>query len=117
MFARMPQLPLSGRADGSPDFRSRSQVWKQSTRATFSRMEGTMQREGSPWRGMSVVFLKELSDHLTGARMIVLALVMVITAVVSVYFAIGQIKESPGEYRYLFLYLFTQARAPWPSLV
>jgi ABC-2 type transport system permease protein len=66
---------------------------------------------------MSVVFLKELSDHLTGARMIVLALVMVITAVVSVYFAIGQIKESPGEYRFLFLYLFTQARAPWPSLV
>ena len=33
-----------------------------------------MRREGSPWQGLGVVFLKELSDHLTSARMRVLEL-------------------------------------------
>jgi ABC-2 type transport system permease protein len=76
-----------------------------------------MQREGSPWHGVGVVFLKELSDHLTGARMIVLAWVMVVTAVVAVYGSITQIKELTAEDQFLFLRLFTQARAPLPSFV
>ncbi len=33
-----------------------------------------MRREGSPWRGLSVVFFRELFDHLTSARMLVLQL-------------------------------------------
>ena len=28
-----------------------------------------MRREGSPWRGVGVVILKELSDHLSSVRM------------------------------------------------
>ena len=28
-----------------------------------------MRREGSPWQGLGVVMLKELSDHLASARM------------------------------------------------
>jgi len=76
-----------------------------------------MRREGSPWRGVGVVFLKELSDHLTGPRMLVLAWVMVITAFVAVYVSIGQIKDSTPEDQFLFLRLFTQARAPLPPFV
>src|SRR5262245_46951951 len=94
-----------------------SRVLRQSTPATSTITEAPMQREGSPWRGVGVVFLKERSDHLTGARMLVLAWVMVITAVVAVYGAISQIKEVTAEDQYLFLRLFTQARPPLPSFV
>jgi ABC-2 type transport system permease protein len=80
-------------------------------------MEAAMRREGSPWRGVGVVFLKELSDHLTGARMLVLAWVMVITALVAVYVSIQQIKELTAEDQFLFLRLFTQARPPLPPFV
>ena len=31
-----------------------------------------MRREGSPWRGVGVVFFRELFDHLTSVRMLVL---------------------------------------------
>ncbi len=37
-----------------------------------------MQREGSPWRGLDVVFFRELFDHLTSARMLVLELLVVL---------------------------------------
>ena len=33
-----------------------------------------MRRKGSPWQGMGVVFFRELFDHLTSARMLVLEL-------------------------------------------
>jgi len=68
-----------------------------------------MRREGSPWRGVGAVFLKELSDHLTGARMFVLEWLVVLTAVASVYVSIQQIKNTSAEDPFLFLRLFTQA--------
>ena len=37
-----------------------------------------MRREGSPWRGLSVVFFRELFDHLTSARMLVLQLLVIL---------------------------------------
>jgi ABC-2 type transport system permease protein len=74
-----------------------------------------MRREGSPWRGLGVVFLKELSDHLTSARMLVLELLVLLTAIVAVYGAIQQIREATAEDPFLFLRLFTQARQPLPS--
>jgi ABC-2 type transport system permease protein len=67
-----------------------------------------MQREGSPWQGLGVVVLKELSDHLTSWRMLVLEWLVAITAVVSVYGAIQQITESSAEDPYLLLRLFTR---------
>jgi ABC-2 type transport system permease protein len=67
-----------------------------------------MQREGSPWQGLGVVILKELSDHLTSWRMLVLEWLVAITAVVSVYGAIQQITESSAEDPYLLLRLFTR---------
>jgi ABC-2 type transport system permease protein len=67
-----------------------------------------MQREGSPWQGLGVVVLKELSDHLTSWRMLVLEWLVAITAVVSVYGAIQQIREGTAEDPYLLLRLFTR---------
>jgi len=74
-----------------------------------------MRREGSPWQGLGVVFLKELSDHLTSARMRVLEWLVVLTAIVAVYGAIQEIKQSTAEDAFLYLHLLTQARGSVPS--
>ncbi|MGC1467567.1 MAG: ABC transporter permease [Pseudolabrys sp.] len=74
-------------------------------------------REGSPWRGLGVVVLKELSDHLTSARMRVLEWLVVLTALAAVYAAIQQVRNVTAEDPFLFLRLFTTARAPLPSFV
>jgi ABC-2 type transport system permease protein len=73
-----------------------------------------MRREGSPWQGLGVVFLKELSDHLSSARMIVLMLLVVLVAGVAVYSAAEQVKESTAEDPFLFLRLFTSSREQYP---
>lgn len=69
-----------------------------------------MRREGSPWQGLGVVTLKELSDHLTSWRMLVLEWLVVITGLISVYLAIQQITGPEGiaQDPYLFLRLFTR---------
>jgi ABC-2 type transport system permease protein len=66
-----------------------------------------MRREGSPWRGVGAVFLKELFDHLTSARMLVLEILMILFAGVVVYFAAEQILRNVTEDPFLFLRLFT----------
>jgi ABC-2 type transport system permease protein len=76
-----------------------------------------MRREGSPWRGLGVVFVKELSDHLTSVRMRVLEWLVVLTALAAVYGAIQQIKDVSAEDPFLFLRLFTVSREPLPSFV
>jgi ABC-2 type transport system permease protein len=73
-----------------------------------------MRREGSPWQGLGVVFLKELSDHLTSARMLVLEWLVVLTALAAVYGAIQQLSESTAEDPYLLLRLFTTTREQYP---
>jgi len=76
-----------------------------------------MRREGSPWQGLGVVTLKELSDHLVSARMRVLEWLVVLTALAAVYGAITQIRDVTAEDPFLFLRLFTTAREPLPSFV
>jgi len=76
-----------------------------------------MRREGSPLQGLGVVALKELSDHFTSARMRVLELLVVLTALAAVYGAIQQIRDATAEDPFLFLRLFTTARDPLPSFV
>jgi len=76
-----------------------------------------MRREGSPWSGVGVVFLKELSDHLTSVRMRVLEWLVVLTAVAAIYAAIQQIREATAEDPFLYLRLLTQARDPLPSFI
>jgi ABC-2 type transport system permease protein len=76
-----------------------------------------MRREGSPWRGVGVVTLKELSDHLTSARMRVLEWLVVLIALAALYGAIQQIRDVTAEDPFLFLRLFTTAREPLPSFM
>lgn len=76
-----------------------------------------MQREGSPWQGLGVVILKELSDHFGSVRMRVLEWLVVLTALAAVYGAIQQIRDVTAQDPFLFLHLFTTARQPLPSFV
>jgi ABC-2 type transport system permease protein len=76
-----------------------------------------MQREGSAFQGLGVVTLKELSDHLTGIRMIVMEWLVVLMAVGVVYTGIQQIREVSAEDPFLFLRLFTRAGEGLPSFV
>jgi ABC-2 type transport system permease protein len=76
-----------------------------------------MRREGSPWQGLGVVVLKELSDHFGSVRMRVLEWLVVLTALAAVYGAIQQIRAVTAEDPFLFLHLFTTAREPLPSFV
>ena len=76
-----------------------------------------MRREGTPWRGLGVITLKELSDHLSSARMRVLEWLVVLTAMAALYGAIQSIRDTTAEDPFLFLRLFTTAREPLPSFV
>lgn len=76
-----------------------------------------MRREGSPWQGLGVVIMKELSDHVRSVRMLMLALLVVLIALVAVYGAIQQVREATSEDQFLFLLLFTTERGQVPSLV
>lgn len=73
-------------------------------------------REGSPWTGLSAVLFKEMADHLTGARMRILELLILITALGSVYAALQNI-HTGSDAEFLYLRLFTAAQEPLPSLV
>jgi ABC-2 type transport system permease protein len=79
--------------------------------------EPAMRREGSPWQGLGTVILKEVSDHMSSARMRVLEWLIILTAVASLYGAIQQIKDTTAEDPFVFLRLFTVARSPLPSFV
>jgi ABC-2 type transport system permease protein len=76
-----------------------------------------MRREGSAFHGLGVVVLKELSDHLTSIRMRVLEWLVVLVALVALYGAIQQVKDTTAEDPFLFLRLFTVSREPLPSFV
>jgi ABC-2 type transport system permease protein len=76
-----------------------------------------MQREGSALHGVGVVMLKELSDHVTSVRMRVIEWLVVLIALVALYFAIQQIRDVTAEDQFLFLRLFTTSREPLPSFV
>jgi len=72
-------------------------------------------REGSPWRGLSAVIAKEMADNLTSARMRILEILIVLTAVGTGYSALQQLSGSSSQDQFLFLKLFTTAKSPLPA--
>jgi ABC-2 type transport system permease protein len=68
-----------------------------------------MQREGSPWRGLGVVTRKELSDHLSSVRMLVIELLIVVTGVAIVLVSLQQIRDVTAEDPFLLLRVFTRS--------
>lgn len=69
-----------------------------------------MRREGSPFTGLSAVFLKEYADHLSSVRMRVLELLMVVVGVAIVAFAILDLQRTAARDQFLFLNLFLYQR-------
>ena len=104
--ARRPRPRWSTPADSSAACRSRSRRSTPSTTAISRIRALKMRREGSPWRGLSVVFFRELFDHLTSARMLVLQFLVMVFGGVVVYFAAEQIRNTTAEDPFLFLRLF-----------
>jgi len=76
-----------------------------------------MRREGSAFQGLGTVILKELSDHLSSARMRVLEWLVVLIAFASLYGTIDRIRDTTAEDPFLPLKLFTVERPPLPSFV
>ncbi|NLG96094.1 MAG: ABC transporter permease [Chloroflexi bacterium] len=74
-------------------------------------------REGSPWTGMWSVMFKEMADHLSSTRMLILELLILLAAVGTIYVATQQLPQSAGEDDFLYLRLFTSARNPLPAFV
>ncbi len=74
-------------------------------------------REGSPWTGLWAVVAKEMADHLTSVRMLILELLTLLTAIGTVYAAAQSLRETVGQDPFLFLRLFTTAREPLPAFV
>jgi ABC-2 type transport system permease protein len=68
-----------------------------------------MQREGSPWHGVGVVTRKELSDHLSSMRMLIIELLVVVTGVVVVLVSLQQIRDVTAEDPFLLLRVFTRS--------
>jgi ABC-2 type transport system permease protein len=75
----------------------------------MSKREAAMQREGSPWRGVGVVTQKELADHLSSVRMLVIELLVVVTGVVIVLVSLQQIRDVTAEDPFLLLRVFTRS--------
>ncbi len=72
-------------------------------------------REGSPWRGLWAVVAKEMADHLTSVRMGILEVIVLLTAAVTLYMALQNLRS--GSDQFLFLRLFTTAQDPLPAFV
>jgi ABC-2 type transport system permease protein len=63
------------------------------------------------------VVAKEMADHLTGMRMRILEILIVLTAVGTVYAATQNLRETVGQDPFILLRLFTTAREPLPAFV
>ena len=64
-------------------------------------------RVGSPFTGVGAVFMKELSDHLSSIRMLVLTLFVIVFGALPVGFALQTLREVTQSDQYLFLRIFT----------
>jgi ABC-2 type transport system permease protein len=79
--------------------------------------EQIQSREGSPWTGLWAVVAKEMADSLTSIRMLILELLIVLTAVGTVYAATQSLRNNLGQEKFVFLKLFTTGHDPIPAFV
>ncbi len=66
-----------------------------------------MRREGSPFTGLGPVFLKELSDHLSSIRMLVLILFVIVFGAFPVASSLQTLRTVVSNDAYLYLRIFT----------
>ncbi len=86
------------------------------SRSAARRRRQHEEREGSPWTGLSAVMTKEMADHLTGARILILEGLVFLTAVGTIYTALKSITTTSNN-QFLYLSLFTTAQDPLPAFV
>jgi ABC-2 type transport system permease protein len=67
------------------------------------------QRRGSPFTGLGPVFLKEFSDHLSSARMMVLMLFVIAFGALPVGLSLQELRNVTESDPFLFLRIFTSA--------
>jgi ABC-2 type transport system permease protein len=72
------------------------------------------QREGSPFTGLAPVFMKEFSDHLSSARMMVLMLFVIVFGAFPVASSLQELRNITEADAYLFLRIFTSAPESLP---
>lgn len=56
-----------------------------------------MRREGSPWTGLWAVFFKEMADHLTGLRMRILEVLILLSALGALYTGSQALRQTVGR--------------------
>lgn len=78
-------------------------------------VDSQRKREGSPWTGLWAVVAKDMTDHLTSARMRILELLILATATVTVYGAVTNLQQNTGQKQFVFLKLFTTGQDPLPA--
>jgi ABC-2 type transport system permease protein len=74
-------------------------------------------REGSPWTGLWAVVAKEMADHLSSMRMVILEVLIVLAALGTMYAATHNIQQTTSQDQFLYLRLFTTAQSPLPAFV
>ena len=85
------------------------------TTMTSQAIKVERKREGSPWTGLWAVVGKDMADHLTSARMRILELLILLTAVATVFGAVSNLQKSAGQEQFVFLKLFTTGQDPLPA--
>ncbi|HZM25159.1 MAG TPA: ABC transporter permease [Anaerolineales bacterium] len=83
---------------------------------SIDRIKNREDREGSPWTGLTAVLTKEMADHLTGARVLILELLILLTAVGTIFTALKNINTTTDN-EFVYLKLFTTAQEPLPPFV
>jgi ABC-2 type transport system permease protein len=72
-------------------------------------------KSGFPFRGLSVVAMKEAADHMSSMRVHLVMLLVVLAGLAAIFGSIGQIKATVSEDDFLLLRLFTTAKSPLTS--
>src|SRR5882757_4302320 len=112
MYARRSLRASSWVAARSPSWMICSPASMRSTPVISRRP--AMQREGSPFTGLGPVFMKEFSDHLTSARMMVLMLFVIVFGAFPVASSLQQLRTVTESDPFLFLRIFTSAPESLP---
>jgi ABC-2 type transport system permease protein len=76
-----------------------------------------MRREGHALGGAGVVMMKELADNLSSVRMRLIEALVFVAGAGAVYATIGEVRSVVSEDPFVFLRIFTIAKAPLPSFV
>ena len=74
----------------------------------------TGRRRGSPWTGMGAVIAKETADQLSGARIVVIEVLIFLVALLIAWLSTSTIRQTIGESPFLFLRLLTISPDPIP---